>query len=140
MALTLKQERFCQLYATDVEFFGNGTQSYIEAYNIPPSGYNSARAEAAKSLSKPSILARITEIMEVTELNDAAVDKHLAFWISQKSNPQAAVTAIKEYNSLKQRITKKIDVQSGGKPLQRHEALLGGDTHVHTDDSDREDT
>lgn len=33
-----------------------------------------------------------------------------------------------------------VDVTSGGKPLQPHQALLGGDSHVlHANDSDRED-
>ena len=32
--LTPQQELFCQLYAGDREFFGNGVQSYIEAYKV----------------------------------------------------------------------------------------------------------
>ena len=35
--LTPQQELFCQLYAGDREFFGNGVQSYIEAYNVDTS-------------------------------------------------------------------------------------------------------
>jgi hypothetical protein len=30
--LNPKQEQFCQLYASDREFFGNGVESYIEVY------------------------------------------------------------------------------------------------------------
>lgn len=32
--LSPKEEKFCQLYVSDVEFYGNGTQSYIEAFNV----------------------------------------------------------------------------------------------------------
>jgi hypothetical protein len=32
--LNPKQELFCELYATDREFFGNGVQSSIEAYDV----------------------------------------------------------------------------------------------------------
>ncbi len=57
--LTPKQERFCQLYASDRQFFGNGVQSYIEAYNIDvskPGAYNSARSSSYENLTKPDIL------------------------------------------------------------------------------------
>ena len=30
--LNPKQKKFCELFASDREFFGNGVQSYIEAY------------------------------------------------------------------------------------------------------------
>lgn len=36
LKLTPKQLLFCRLYASDREFFGNGVQSYIEAYHINP--------------------------------------------------------------------------------------------------------
>ena len=32
--LTKKQELFCEMYATEREYFGNGTQAYAKAYNI----------------------------------------------------------------------------------------------------------
>jgi len=109
--LTPKQEKFCQLYTTDREFFGNGTQSYIEAYDVNmsrPGAYKSAQASASRLLSNVIILERIDELMEIT-LNDAHVDKQMGFWITQKASPQASVSAIKEYNQLKGRIVKKIE-------------------------------
>lgn len=62
MALTVKQEKFCQLYAVS----GNATQSYIDA------GYkahcnNTARAEGSKLLSKPNIQARLKELQAKSE-------------------------------------------------------------------------
>lgn len=116
-----KQELFCRLYASDREFFGNGVQAYAEAYNLDlrvRGMYNVAAASASRLLMNVKILNRIDELLEDGNLNDAHVDKQLAFWITQKANPQASVAAIKEYNALKQRITKKLDVMSGGLPLK----------------------
>lgn len=136
--LSLKQEKFCELYASDREFFGNGTQSYIEAYDLDlskPNAYNVARAAAARLLANVSILRRIDELLELDQFNDAHVDKQLAYWATQKASPQAAVAAIREYNALKARITRKIDHTTGGKPIP----LLGG-LSVRGHDGSQEDS
>lgn len=99
--ITMKQELFCQLYASDVEFFGNGTQSYMEAYDVH--NYPSAMAAAARLLRNVKVLERIDEIIASHDMNDQMVDKQIAFWIRQKSSPQASIAAIKEYNLLKGR-------------------------------------
>lgn len=62
MALTIKQERFCQLYAQT----GNATRSYIDA------GYSAktdkvAQVESSKLLSKPSLKNRIKELQAKAE-------------------------------------------------------------------------
>lgn len=114
--LNPQQELFCKLYASDREFFGNGTQAYIEAYNVntsDPRAYNSARSAAGRLLTNVAILARINEYLEDLVLNDSHVDKQLGFWITQKESPQASVAAIKEYNALKHRITKKLEIDLG---------------------------
>lgn len=106
--LTQKQELFCQLYASDREFFGNGTQAYIEAYDVnvsKPGAYASARAAACKLLTNVNILTRIDSIMEHAVLNDSYVDKKMGFWIMQEANPMASIAAIKEYNKVKKRTT-----------------------------------
>lgn len=57
--LTLKQKKFCELFASDKEFFGNGLQSYAEAYDIDLStrgGVNTAKANAHKLLTNTDIL------------------------------------------------------------------------------------
>lgn len=111
--LTLKQERFCQLYATEVEFFGNGVQSYIEAYSIDvhkPGKYESAKAASQRLLKRPDILKRIDHYLEDLHLNNQHVDKQMAFWITQKANPIASIAAIKEYNALKKRVSQRIEV------------------------------
>ena len=78
--LTPQQELFCQLYAGDREFFGNGVQSYIEAYKVDTTKkgwYGTAKAGACENLTKPYILERIDEIFEAHGLNDQFVDKQL---------------------------------------------------------------
>lgn len=106
--LTLTQERFCQLYVSgDRELFGNGTQSYIQAYGVDVSkkgSYDVARAGACENLAKPHIIDRINSLLEECWLNDQAVDKQLAFVIHQHADMSSKVSAIKEYNKLRNRI------------------------------------
>lgn len=116
-----KQELFCTLFATEKEFFGNGTESYIEAYNIDLSrkgAYAGARASASRLLTNANILQRIDELLETAVLNDQFVDKQIAFLITQNAELNTKLGAIKEYNALKNRITKKLDLTSGGKELK----------------------
>lgn len=118
--LTPKQELFCRLYASDREFFGNGVQSYIEAYGVDltkKGAYLVARVEASKLLTKPNILKRIDEIFEGGGLNNSYVDKQLEKLITQDADFKSKLGAIKEYNTLHSRIQKKIDITSGNKPI-----------------------
>lgn len=115
-----KQELFCTLYATDKEFFGNGTESYIEAYNIDLSrkgAYAGARASASRLLTNANILKRIDKLLEAGVLNDQFVDKQIAFLIAQNAELGTKLGAIKEYNALKKRITKKLDLTTDGESL-----------------------
>ena len=101
--LTLKEELFCRFYASDREFFGNGVQSYMEAYDLEPKQYGSARSQAAVLLAKPSILAKVSELMDIY-INDQVVDKELGFVIKQYNDLSAKVAAIREYNRVKRRV------------------------------------
>lgn len=125
--LTPQQELFCQLYAGEREFFGNGVQSYIEAYNVDqskPNWYKTARACASELLTKPNILERIDEIFEAHGLNDQFVDKQLEKLIVQDADFSAKMKAIQEYNKLKARITEKKDITSGGEKIDMPVALV----------------
>lgn len=120
--LNLKQEKFCQLYAGDKEFFGNGVQSYIEAYNPEtnkPNWYKSACVSATQLLSNIKVLKRINEILELRGLNDTFVDKQLEFLITQNADLKTKVAAIREYNQLKKRITQKLEhTGKDGEPIE----------------------
>jgi hypothetical protein len=109
-ALSPKEERFCILFASDREFFGNGVQSYIEVYNPKRKGnwYVNARARAHELLTKQHITTRINEIFEARGLNDPFVDKQLEKVITQDANFDVKVRGIQEYNKLRGRITTKI--------------------------------
>jgi phage terminase small subunit len=128
--LTEKQELFCRLFASDREFFGNGTQSYIEAYNIDVTkkgAYAGARANASQLLTKTNILEYIDSILETAVLNDEFVDKQIAFLISQNADFGSKMAAIKEYNALKQRVTKKLKVEIDDPRKEILDKYLGGE-------------
>lgn len=120
--LNPKQELFCQFYATEKEFFGNGVQSYIEAYNPDTSKsnwYKTACASASQLLSNINVCERINELLEDGGLNDTFVDKQLLLLITQNADYSNKLGAMKEYNKLKQRITDKMDVNITGPEIYR---------------------
>lgn len=120
--LNAKQELFCQLYATNREFFGNGVQTYIEIYEPDqkkPNWYKSACQSASQLLSNIKVFTRINELLEEEGLNDNFVDKQLLFVISQHNDISGKVAAIREYNKLKQRITDKIDHTTKGEKIKQ---------------------
>lgn len=103
--LNPKHFKFCQLYASSEEFFGNGTQSYIETYKPKRIGnwYNSARSSASDLLTNPNILRCINHLLEMRGLNDVFVDKQLEFLVTQHADFKSKLGAIREYNQLKKR-------------------------------------
>jgi hypothetical protein len=110
--LNPKQEQFCQLYATEKEFFGNGVETYLEVYDVDsskPNWYKTACSAASRLLSNVKVIERINELLDEQGLNDAFVDKQLKFLLTQHADFSAKMNAIKEYNKLRQRITDKID-------------------------------
>ena len=109
--LTLKQKKFCELFATSEDFFGNGVQSYIEAFNIPSDKYKSALVGAHRLLIKANILAYINDIMTEIGFNELHADKQLGFLMTQNAEMGVKLGAIREFNALKQRIVKKLHVE-----------------------------
>lgn len=114
-----KQEEFCRLYATSKAFYANGTKSYLRAYygkyfaqhaKHGTKEYAASMANAYKLLRKTHILNRITECLEANGLNDAFVDKELLHLIRQEENMNVKLGAIKEFNVLQGRITKKVEI------------------------------
>jgi len=106
-----KQNLFCELYSSDREFFGNGTQAYIKAYNVDLSrqgAYKSAMASSSRLLSNGKILEHINSLLELRGLNDPFVDKQLELLVTQNADFKSKLGAIKEYNTLKKRTEVKI--------------------------------
>lgn len=115
--LNPKQELFCELYTSQQEFFGNWVQSYLEVFNIDrgkSNWYKTACVNASRLLSNAKVYNRINELLEEQGLNDQFVDKQLLFLISQQDDKTNKLSAIKEYNKLKARITEKLDVSGDG--------------------------
>lgn len=139
LPLKPQHELFCQLYVKNADLFGNATMCYAEAYgfkldelsddrpidNMGKETGKSAReaAEAtcavngSKLLRNAKIQDRVTLLLNEM-LKDEVVDAELAKVILQKENPAAKMTAIREYNKIRQRITEKVDLTSGGEKVQ----------------------
>ena len=117
--LTLKQERFCQLYASE-EFFANGLRSYAKAYGLDLSAkknIGTARANSHKLLTNTDVQRRLDEIMELTGLNDQFVDRQLTKVIMQDYDLGSKVAGIREYNKLRARIIEKVDHTTKGEKI-----------------------
>lgn len=109
--LNLKQKAFCESYVSQ-EFFANGVQSYVYAYNIDinrAGAYNSARSMASLLLTNVDILLYINHLLDLSGLNDAFVDKQLALIITQNADFGSKLGGIREYNKLKERVKDKLD-------------------------------
>lgn len=120
-------ELFCQLYISSNNL-GNGTEAYIEAYDVDEK-QKGARARASSSagqlLNKPLILARINYLVEnLLGFSDTYVDKELAFIIAQKSDLKSKLGAIKEYNLLKGRVKRKLELSFANESEAELDALL----------------
>ena len=93
-----REEAFCALFATNEEFFGNGVQSFIRAFNFDMSeqnAYDKAKNRAARLLAKRHILERVNHFLVLLDLNPAHVDKQLAFVLTQNANLAAKMDAVK---------------------------------------------
>lgn len=131
----MKEETFCQLFAGfgEKSCLNNGTLSYIQAWEIQTStsrmlrkwkgkkypaywdyepGYKSARVSAHRVLTRANIRARIYQLFKLLFSADV-VDSELLSVILQDGDPQAKVAAIREFNALKGRITKKLKLSGG---------------------------
>jgi hypothetical protein len=117
--LNLQQEEFCKLYVSpDREVFGNGAQCYLAVYgeeylekNKKPMSYLVAVACASRLLTKANIIKRINGLLEKGGLTDENVDKQLLFLINQHADLKTKVAAIREYNSLRNRVKRELEVK-----------------------------
>lgn len=114
--LNINMQKFCENFVSK-DFFGNGVQSYIDAYEVDltqKGGYDSAKAGAYRLLLDKRITDHINSLLEKEGLNDEFVDKQLLMLITQNADFAAKAKAISEYNKLKARITDKKIIDFGG--------------------------
>lgn len=139
--LNPRQELFCRYYTQNDALFCNATLSYAEAYGYQletlshegvyeqqgaktvlvekseyDNSYNICAVEGNRHLKNPNIQAKITDFLNEM-LIDKVVDSHLSSLIIQNKDLPSKVAAIREYNKLRQRITGKHDITSGGNAL-----------------------
>lgn len=125
--LTMQQELFCKYYTSKGSLFDNATLAYAEAYQydlpkddngkiiVESREYNTCSALGSRLLTNDKVKARI-QALYLELLNDNTMDARLGE-IAVKGKDTDSIQALKIYNDLKQRITKKIDITSAGRPL-----------------------
>lgn len=138
--LTPQQELFCIAYTDEnSDTFSNGMLSYGKAYgydfasldtkreidennedikgsSAKEKAENVCRSGASQSLTLPNIRNRVNVLMMELFNNDDIADKRLQT-IVIKGRDSDAINAIKHRNDLKQRVIKKLDVSTMGRPL-----------------------
>lgn len=121
--LNLNQAKFAEYYSLSDEYFANGVQAYLKAYGNSTEGgkkvsYLSAMASSSQLLRNPKVLDYVNYLLELKGLNDSFVDKQLELVITQNGDLKTKLGGIKEYNVLKQRITKNVDLTSKGEKIE----------------------
>lgn len=134
-----EQELFCIIYTTEGETFGHGTLAYSQAYKIDfaslseireqdlnhkdiigtserEKAYNTCKVNASRLLTNANIRERIRGLLLKSFNADEIIDAKLTSIILQGKDADA-INAIKHRNDLKQRITKKVDVTTLGRPF-----------------------
>lgn len=151
IGLNLKEEIFCQLYAGYGErsLMSNGTLSYIQAWGIDtgtsrqlkkwkkdlpaywdyPPQYKVAKTQAHTLLTNPDIKARIYSLFRLLFSADTA-DSELLSVIMQSTDLNSKVAAIREFNSLKGRIIKRIKLSGALKSQLPADRLAEVAAHV----------
>jgi len=122
-----QQEEFCRLYVTKGETYGSGYLSYSFAYDKPipktaegvydykSSEYTVCQVSASRLLMQDRIQDKIKENL-LKKFDESHADARISD-IIQNGKDTDAINAVKVFNDLKQRITKKVDVTSAGRPL-----------------------
>lgn len=125
--LTPEQEFFCKLFTTPGFTFKHNTFSYAEAYDyvlpqkedgtvdINSSEYKACKANGARLMWVPGIREQIQKNL-LENFNEKTADSRLQEIIIEGKDGDS-IQAIKIFNDLKQRITKKVDVNVTARPL-----------------------
>ena len=103
--LSPRREKFCQLYTSnDRELFGNGVQSYIEAYSpdtSKPNWYKTACACSSRMLSNVNVIEKINELLVQQGFNDENVEKQHLFLLNPHDDKGIKMRAVDSYYKLK---------------------------------------
>ena len=125
--LNPEQDIFCGVYATPGETFCNGVKSYAVAYgyllplredgevDTKSAEYLACKANGARMMFNNNIRLTIQNKL-LEQFNDKTVDARTS-QILLSGRDTDSLTAIKMYNELKQRITKKVDVSVIARPM-----------------------
>jgi len=137
--LTPKNELFCRYYTTAGPTFSNQTLSYALAYGydldkadrtnekdedgkeIPESSeyhrmYHYVAMAGSRNMNLDKIIKRVRQLMVDNFNNDAVMDARLAE-IATGGKDADSIQAIKHRSELKNRITKKVDINATVRPL-----------------------
>ena len=127
IVLNPEQAMFCGAYTTPGETFCNGVKSYAVAYgyllplredgeiDTKSPEYLACKANGGRMMFNEKIRTMIqTKLLE--QFNDKTVDARTS-QILIAGRDSDSLQAIKMYNDLKQRITKKVDVTVAARPL-----------------------
>lgn len=110
----IHHEKFCHIYISESEFFGSGGRSYCEAYGKDwenPRDRSTSGTASTGLLKHPVVLQRISYLLNTQiGFNDSNVDKQLAFLITQSADLRVKLQAIREYNALRGRIKRRLEV------------------------------
>lgn len=125
--VTPQQEIFIKVYTTPGDTFCNGTYSYAVAYDyeLPrkPNGdvditsgeYLSCKANSSRLMLNVNIRDMIRgELLE--QFNEKTADAKVSE-IMQRGRDTDALQAVRIFNELKNRVTKKVDVTVAARPL-----------------------
>lgn len=135
--LNPKQELFCQLYSN--QLFGNATLSYSAAYGIRLDNlsheakhdkkgkfieespyqkkYDMCSVCGSQLLRNPKITTRYRQLLR-ERMKPEEVDSEHAKIIFQDEDVGAKLGGIREYNRVNGRVMEKVDITSGGEPIQ----------------------
>ena len=126
--LTPEQEHFCVLYTSKGDYSKKGYKCYAEAYGheIPTdekgqtdftsTPYKTCVTNASRLLIQQNISDRIKEIY-IDKFNDISNADARIQDIIETGKDTDAIQAVKVLNDIKQRITKKIDITTAGRPM-----------------------
>ena len=111
--LTVNQKIFCELFASDKEFMGDGVQSYIEAFDVDvekKGQYGVAGQMAYRLLKKVQINNYISDLLSKNGLNPGNVRKQLGFLINQNADLSAKKGSIETYFKFVEKIAEKHEI------------------------------